>query len=83
MRTFRYPESIDMKLLRDVAEYLPAEIAGHQSLAEQVTQHGMLEQFYKLGFGVSHHNNDIGRLARQMTHRYPHMNILEIGESCD
>ena len=81
MHTFRYPESIDMELLQDVGEHLPADIAGHKSLAERVTQHGRLERLYSEGLGVSRFNNCVGRMARQITHRYPHMNVLEIGES--
>lgn len=81
MCTFRYPQSIDMRLLHDVGEHLPGDIAGRTLLAEHVTWHTMLERLYTEGLGISRYNNYTGRMARQMAHRYPHMNVLEIGGS--
>ena len=70
-----------MKLLHDVGEHLPGDITGRKLLAERATWHTTLERLYTEGLGISRYNNYTGRMARQMAHRYPHMNFLEIGGS--
>ena len=44
-----------------------------------MAQDGLLSNFYEEGMGLLASNRWIGRMARQVAHRYPHIHIFEIG----
>lgn len=39
----------------------------------------MLNEFYANTFGLQHYLKEMVRMAGQISYRYPHMNVLEIG----
>ena len=41
---------------------------------------GMWEQTYEDGYGLDQQNDHIAHMMGQISHRYPRMNILEIGK---
>lgn len=76
----RYGERVDVRLIEAVGENLPAVIRNRTNILEFMAQDGLLSNFYEEGMGLMASNRWIGRMARQIAHRYPHMHIFEIGE---
>ena len=76
----RYPDSIDVKLLAAVGENLPAAVREGITIPEHVLPNNMLDDWYKKGLGFAKYNSFLASTVKQITHRYPHARILEIGE---
>lgn len=74
-----YPDSIDLKMMHAVGQNLPAVLRGEITMLEPMVQDNMLNKFYVDAFGMPSYLQDLTRMARQISHRYPHMSILEIG----
>lgn len=70
-----------MKLARRVGEALPAVVRGEMSMLEQMRPDGILDDFYQNGLGFSAYNKYLSRMVKQLSHRFPRLNILEIGKS--
>lgn len=69
----------DVQLLNKVGESI-VEIATGQKAAIEVTmQGGLLSNMYESGLGFQEHTTFLARLVKQIVHRYPRMNILEVG----
>ncbi len=62
-----------------VGESLPSAVRGESTMLEHLTQ-DLLEDFYVNGSVCGMMNNWLGLIAKQITHRYPRMKILEIGK---
>ncbi|KAF4630056.1 hypothetical protein G7Y89_g8079 [Cudoniella acicularis] len=75
----RYPDSFELELVRAVGENLPAAIRGEKSILEIMMHKNMLGRLYTEGTGVREQSIFLGRMAKQIAHRYPQTNILEIG----
>jgi hybrid polyketide synthase/nonribosomal peptide synthetase ACE1 len=76
----RYSEHIDIKLLAAVCENIPASVRGETTILEHMLPNNMLDDFYKKGLGFARHNSFLASMIKQLTHRYPHARILEIGK---
>lgn len=70
-----------MRLVQVVGENLPAVIRNRTNILEFMAQDGLLSNFYEEGMGLLASNRWIGRMVRQIAHRYPHMHIFEIGKT--
>lgn len=68
----------DIRLLQSVGRNLPHVVRTGAGILEYMTEDGLFE-FYDTGLGLDIANRHVARMAAQLTHRYPHMNILEIG----
>ncbi|KAI1800660.1 putative hybrid NRPS/PKS enzyme [Daldinia bambusicola] len=75
----RYPDNIDLRLMHAVGENLPAVIRGETSMLEHMIQDNMLNDFYVIAHGMPRYTAYLASMARLVTHRNPHMNVLEIG----
>jgi hybrid polyketide synthase / nonribosomal peptide synthetase ACE1 len=74
-----YPDSIDLRIMYAIGENLPAVVRGETTLLEHMRKDNMLDEYYVHAVGFHPYMNYLGRLIGQIVHRYPHMNILEIG----
>ncbi|KAH9909070.1 lovastatin nonaketide synthase [Xylariomycetidae sp. FL2044] len=74
-----YSNRADVRLLHSVGENLPQVIREGSSILEHMTKDGMLDNVYEEGFGLDRVNDYIAEMVAQIAHRYPRMNILEIG----
>jgi hybrid polyketide synthase/nonribosomal peptide synthetase ACE1 len=74
-----YSHVIDMKLLREIGENLIDIVRGDKQAIEVGMKDGMLSEFYSDGMGMQENTAYLARLVKQIAHRYPHMNILEVG----
>ncbi|OAQ95890.1 hypothetical protein LLEC1_01631 [Akanthomyces lecanii] len=69
----------DVRLLESVGNNLPQCIRDKSHILEHMAKDGMLDDVYEEGFGLNLVNEYIADMAAQIAHRYPRMNILEIG----
>lgn len=76
-----HPESIDLRIMHAVGENLPAVIRGETTILEHMLHDNMLNDYYVNALGFHEYTKYLARMVGQITHRYAHMNILEIGKS--
>ncbi|KAF4454157.1 putative polyketide synthase [Fusarium austroafricanum] len=75
----KHYERVDVRLLESVGENLPQVVRDSGNILEHMTKDGMLDDVYEEGFGLDLVNKYIAHMTAQIAHRYPRMNILEIG----
>lgn len=76
----QHRETIDVRLLAAVGENIPASVRGETTILEHMIADNLLDDFYKLGLGFDTYNNFLAEMIKQVTHRYPHANIIEVGK---
>jgi hybrid polyketide synthase / nonribosomal peptide synthetase ACE1 len=59
----------------------PDVIRGKTTMLEHMRQDNLLDLFYENCLGVPTYNQCLSRMVCSIAHRYPHMNILEIGKT--
>jgi hybrid polyketide synthase/nonribosomal peptide synthetase ACE1 len=69
-----------MKIMRRVGEALPSVVRGEVNLLEILMQDNMLSQFYSESSGIQFYLQHMSRICGQISNRYPHLNVLEIGK---
>src|ERR1700730_17729877 len=77
--TFRYGNDVDFNIMRVVGENLPAVIRGETTILEHMMRDGILDRYYRESLGLSIGIDLLARMVVQISRRYPHMKILEIG----
>jgi hybrid polyketide synthase/nonribosomal peptide synthetase ACE1 len=75
----RYPKSIDLRLMAAIGENMTRVVREESNLLEHLMQDNMLNDFYVEALGMSEYLDKLTRMCSQIGHRYPHMNVLEIG----
>lgn len=75
----RYPDQIDLQLMVEVGEHLPTFVQGKSPILEVLMREDRLARLYQDGLGAPKVNRYLSATARQISHRHPGMNILEIG----
>ncbi|RAK98120.1 putative hybrid PKS/NRPS enzyme EqiS-like protein [Aspergillus ibericus CBS 121593] len=75
----QYPDDIDLRIMRSVGESYPSVVRGHSNPLEHLTKDNMLNDFYTDGLGFHVANTWAAGVIKQISHRYPHLNIMEIG----
>ncbi|KAI1332856.1 hypothetical protein F5Y16DRAFT_128616 [Xylariaceae sp. FL0255] len=73
------PTMPDVPLMHIVGQQLPRALKGEVDMLEELRTSGFFEEYYASGFGLSESTRWAGRIVSQITDRYPHMKILEIG----
>ena len=72
--------TVDLKLIRAVGENLPLAMRGEADIMEAMMQDNTLRDFYDGALAMEAYAKDVARIVAQLTHRFPHMNILELGK---
>ena len=75
----RWPAAADVQLLAAVGENLVGQVRNSGSMLEFMMKDDLLNKFYRDSTGLEKANTWIGDLVKQISHRYPHLRILEIG----
>ncbi|KAL8727608.1 MAG: hypothetical protein Q9166_005916 [cf. Caloplaca sp. 2 TL-2023] len=75
----RYPNSIEMKLTRTVGENLPLAVRGDTNMLQHLFADNLLNTYYTDAMGLREFTEFLASMVSQIVHRYPHMEILEIG----
>ncbi|SPO07536.1 related to polyketide synthase [Cephalotrichum gorgonifer] len=75
----RFPESIDLRIMRAVGTNLVSAMQRDMNILEAMMKDNMLNEFYATSLGMREYLLDMARMVGQLSHRYPHLNVLEIG----
>ena len=78
-RMNEYADRIEIRLMRAVGENLPAVVRGQTNVLEHMMKDNMLNDFYVESLGIVEYSHFLSQAVLQITQRYPHMKILEIG----
>ena len=74
-----YSESPDLKIMHIVGREMPRVIHGETTNLEHLLPNNILDNYYSNALGFPQFTEWLSRMVGQITHRYPHMKILEIG----
>ncbi|KAI1644130.1 uncharacterized protein F4817DRAFT_347767, partial [Daldinia loculata] len=75
----QFPETVDLQAANAVAESFPAVLKGEITMLEVLTKDGLLTRLYDNALGLPRSYGNLARMAKQITHRYPQLRVLEIG----
>lgn len=75
----RFPDQVDLLLIKAVGENLCAVVRKETTMLEHMIKDDVLNRFYKFGLGFQRANGYLSRIAKQIAHVNPRMTILEIG----
>ncbi|KAI5194188.1 hypothetical protein AUEXF2481DRAFT_704711 [Aureobasidium subglaciale EXF-2481] len=75
----KYPSNIDLEMMHVIGERMPSVIRGESSILEHLKQDNLLDRYYEDAMGIGFYTQYLARLVQNVVHRYPHMNILELG----
>ncbi|KAI1209521.1 uncharacterized protein F4807DRAFT_467711 [Annulohypoxylon truncatum] len=74
-----YINNVEVKLLKAIGDNIIDIATGRTLAIELGMEDDMLSQIYQQGLAFEKHAKFLGRLVKQISHRYPRMNILEVG----
>ena len=77
----RYPNSIEMKLTRTVGQNLPLAVRGETNMLQHLFADNLLNTYYTDAMGLRECTEFLAKTVSQIVHRYPHMEIMEIGNT--
>lgn len=69
----------DYQLLIRIGENLVDIVRGKLTAIEAAREDDLLNKFYPVALGMAYHTTYLARTVKQITHRFPHLNILELG----
>ncbi|CAG8974765.1 hypothetical protein HYALB_00000377 [Hymenoscyphus albidus] len=69
----------DARIMHLVGEQMPRVFKGETTILEEFRATSILDDYYAHGFGLEESAKWLGRTVKQITDRYPHMNMLEVG----
>lgn len=75
----QYHGSVDMRLLEAAGDNVVSEIRRSGSILEHLLADNLLDQFYEESVALTYANTLIGRVVAQIAHRYPGLQIFEVG----
>ena len=73
-------QHVDIRLLTAVGENMPASVRGETTILEHMLAENMLDEYYERGPGLSTYHHLLATVMKQVTHRYPHAKVIEIGK---
>lgn len=78
--SYRYPDNLDAKLIEVVGQHMLDVFRGKTTILEHMLKDDVLNRFYIEALGFTQFNRCLSQTISQIYHRYPNMDILEIGE---
>jgi len=69
----------DIQIMHITGQQMPRVFNGETTILEQFRATDILDRYYAGGFGLKESGQWVSRTVKQLTNRFPHMNILEIG----
>lgn len=72
-------EEVDIRALRAIGENLPAVIRGEVDVLDIMMRDDVLSKIYTQSLGIEKYLEELTRTVEQISHRHPHLNVLEIG----
>lgn len=74
-----YASKIDYRLLNRIGENLVDIAKGNTTAIEITRSDDILSEYYSSSLIMGRHTTYLARIVKQITHRHPHLNILEVG----
>ncbi|KAK3369911.1 AMP-binding enzyme [Podospora didyma] len=74
-----YAHVPDVRLLCAIGDNFVAIATGERQAIEVGMQDGLLAQYYQASLGMETYTRVLARVVRQVAHRFPHANVLEVG----
>jgi hybrid polyketide synthase/nonribosomal peptide synthetase ACE1 len=74
-----HEDVVDVKFVRAIGEYISDIATGLRSSVEISLRDDVLGTYYSKGIGLPSYLSFLARSVKQLTHRNPSMNILEVG----
>ncbi|KAH8897379.1 amino acid adenylation domain-containing protein [Thozetella sp. PMI_491] len=74
-----HADCIDVRLLRAIGESMVPIALGDKHAIEVGMKDNLLGQYYQRSLGAENCNMVLASAVKQIVHRYPHLNILEVG----
>ncbi|KAI3331458.1 lovastatin nonaketide synthase [Xylariaceae sp. AK1471] len=68
-----------VRLITAIGENLPLAVRGETEVFERIRSNGLLEDYYSGGLGLEKYYSLLSGVIKQITYRYPHARIIEIG----
>lgn len=75
----QYRGHVDMDLVTALGEGVVDMVRGTLPTLQVMKENDMLDRLYKEGLGFSQANHHLAGLVSRFAHRYPNINVLEIG----
>ncbi|KAK2873742.1 putative PKS/NRPS-like protein biosynthetic cluster [Arthroderma sp. PD_2] len=70
---------VEIRIAHSVGQNLLSVVRGETNSLEHLTKDNMLEDYYRYSKNMEVANRWLGRVALQLVHRFPNLDILEIG----
>ncbi|KAF5878447.1 putative polyketide synthase protein [Botrytis fragariae] len=74
-----FSDDVDVQIVQAVGSNLVDIVRGQKETLEVMRENNMLNRLYIEGIGTHQCNEHVSGIVRRISHRYPHMKILEIG----
>jgi hybrid polyketide synthase/nonribosomal peptide synthetase ACE1 len=68
-----------VQVMTKIGDRIPGIVQGEMELNQVLGQDTMLSDFYTRTLGIQSYLEEVTVMARHVSHRYPHVNVLEIG----
>ncbi|RDW86024.1 hypothetical protein BP5796_04349 [Coleophoma crateriformis] len=75
----KFAETLDVRIMHLVGQTMPKVFKRETTMLENFRGSNILDDYYANGFGLRQSSKWLGQTVKQITDRYPHLNILEIG----
>ncbi|KAF2193876.1 hypothetical protein K469DRAFT_744670 [Zopfia rhizophila CBS 207.26] len=75
----RFPTNIDLQMMHLIGRHLGAVVRGEANMIEYLTADKLLDRYYEQAMSISIYTTYMARVVASITHRFPHMHILEVG----
>lgn len=76
----RWKDSVDLQLLEAIGKNSASIVRGETKILDILPGSDMVNRFFANTFGIEFFGQEMGRIAAQISNRFPHINILELGK---
>ncbi|KAJ1323526.1 hybrid polyketide synthase [Microdochium nivale] len=74
-----FAETVDVRMAHAAGANFREVIRGNTTILEHMRKDGLLDRYYEDALAFPTMNKYLGRTVAQLSHRFPHLDILEIG----
>lgn len=75
----KYSSDATVRIITAVGKNIPAAVRGHTRILDHVESDDILKEYYSEGLGFAEYHSFLAGIMKQITYRYPHARILELG----
>ncbi|KAK1712140.1 hypothetical protein BDP67DRAFT_619432 [Colletotrichum lupini] len=74
-----YKDTVDIRMVHAAGQNFRNVVWGKTTMLEHMRKDGLLDRYYEKALAFPQYNKYAGRAVAQLSHRFPNMNILEVG----